>query len=326
MTANISPIPEIPTLLRIAAERQKLIPFIGAGASMLAKAPNWTKFADDILNELVIAKTLSDDELKIIQEKKLSPRVKLSIASGFTDKAIKLPYDKILHGSAGVDDPTGREVYGYIGKLSKTFVTTNYDRWLDQSFAEVSSEDGGPTSTASKRRIYYKRSELRIDAIGTEDAVFHIHGSLDDDASMIMSTRDYLEHYRNDYAKSGGEQNQLIVFLEHLFKEYHVLFIGYGLEEIEILEYVIQKSLRSHPTAPNHYILMPFHSREVALARLYDRYFREQCGVELLPYSLDDNGYLQLAHVLGHYANELRPIGSAESTAIEMLEAMLENA
>jgi hypothetical protein len=61
--------------------------------------------------------------------------------------------------------------------------------------------------------------------------------------------------------------------------------MGYGLAELEILEYVMQKGL--HPIAkgdsPSHFILLPFEANQETRAALIDEYFRS-LGVEVLPY------------------------------------------
>ena len=60
---------------------------------------------------------------------------------------------------------------------------------------------------------------------------------------MILTTQDYIRHYANDRRADGPEgENRVLTFLEFLFSEKNVLFIGYGLEELEILEYVIGKA------------------------------------------------------------------------------------
>ena len=90
---------------------------------------------------------------------------------------------------------------------------------------------------------------------------------------------------------------------------------------------MIQKATSS-PTneEPKHYILMPFFSHQRAMVQHLERYYREQCFVGLLPYLRDQNDYRQLIDVLGHFADQLQPIGTAETRDIEALEALLEDA
>jgi hypothetical protein len=60
---------------------------------------------------------------------------------------------------------------------------------------------------------------------------------------MILTTQDYVRHYANDRRADGPEgENRVLTFLGFLFSQKNVLFVGYGLEELEILEYVIGKA------------------------------------------------------------------------------------
>ena len=67
MAIEISPTPKIPMSLRVAAERRKLVVFVGAGVSRLAGAPNWNQFADAILNRLVELGKLTYAEIEQIR-------------------------------------------------------------------------------------------------------------------------------------------------------------------------------------------------------------------------------------------------------------------
>lgn len=53
MAFDLEPIPSIPAAVREAALRERLIPFIGAGASRLAGCPGWADFADGALRQLI---------------------------------------------------------------------------------------------------------------------------------------------------------------------------------------------------------------------------------------------------------------------------------
>jgi hypothetical protein len=78
MATEIPPIPPIPPGLLDAAQRGKLIPFVGAGASVLGGCPNWGKFADGALEACIKAEKFNHGQHDQIRH--LPPRVKLSIA------------------------------------------------------------------------------------------------------------------------------------------------------------------------------------------------------------------------------------------------------
>ncbi|RKX57238.1 MAG: hypothetical protein DRP28_06895 [Thermodesulfobacteriota bacterium] len=134
MSDAILPKPHIPPGLREAAERGTLVPFIGAGASRLAGCPGWNEFADGMLLQLVEQGKLTHAELA--QIKVLPPRVKLSLVRTLADEhRVFIDYKKLFHPSGKPDHAKGQKLYTLLSKLAKTFVTTNYDEWLDTDWA-----------------------------------------------------------------------------------------------------------------------------------------------------------------------------------------------
>ena len=75
---DLPPIPKIPEGLRLAASEGRLVPFVGAGVSMLAGCPSWDDLADQALKSFVDANILDHGQYEQIRT--LRPRIKLSIA------------------------------------------------------------------------------------------------------------------------------------------------------------------------------------------------------------------------------------------------------
>ena len=80
MFDEIPPIPEIPEELRHAAQEGRLVPFVGAGASRLAKCPGWDEFAKGLLKQLVDHGALNFSQFEQILNQHFSPRITLSLA------------------------------------------------------------------------------------------------------------------------------------------------------------------------------------------------------------------------------------------------------
>lgn len=91
-------------------------------------------------------------------------------------------------------------------------------------------EDGSGTP-APVNRISSRERFLAhlLDEPGT---VVNLHGCSNEPETMIVTTKDYLEHYDHPNVQS---------FLEWLFRKKVVLFLGYGLEEAEILEHILRR-------------------------------------------------------------------------------------
>ncbi|MBI4450266.1 SIR2 family protein [Candidatus Uhrbacteria bacterium] len=292
--------PELPEALRDAAFRGKLVPFIGAGVSTLAGCPTWEQLADGALRWLVEQGHFTHAQLD--QLKTLNPRIKLSIARGFEQQHVTpIPFKELLRSAARGANERGSRIYSSLWRLANTFVTTNYDEWLDGArAASQPSVQGGTDASATlapaPRAVYFKRDDLTSAHLNQQNAVLHLHGSVNDPAGMVITTSDYVEHYRNDRL---GEENPVLTFLENLFRTKHVLFIGYSLSELEILEYVILKTreFRTEGLQPRHFIVQGFFSHELELKTSLEGYYN-QCGIGLLPFLKDHKGHEQLLDVI----------------------------
>lgn len=305
----IEPIPRLPPGLKEAALRGTLIPFVGAGASRLAGCPDWNGFADQALRYFVDQGKFTYGQLEQLRQQ--HPRVKLSIALGLQRKhKLYINFDAILYPNGRNTDPKGRRLYEALSKLGKTFVTTNYDDWLDTTISPppltTSAAEGTGTPTiGQKPTVIYKVEDLTPDNLERPNTVFHLHGSLLDPNGMILTTQNYIRHYANDRrADSAERENRVLTFLEFLFSAKNVLFVGYGLAELEILEYVIGKArLSAEPgkTEMRHFILQGFFSHEEELASGLSDYYAE-CGIQLVPFLRDQKDWEQLVDVLEAYA------------------------
>ncbi len=309
MSDGIPQIPPVPDGLREAAQLGTLIPFVGAGASILAGCPGWGKFADGALSYFVDRGKFSYAQIE--QIKHLNPRVKLSLALALQkEHKLQIDFRKLLHPS-GCVSVDGKKLYGSLSRLGKIFVTTNYDEWLDEEIVGPALSLGSvPVPTAPvanrKRKVIHKVENLIPACLNQPKTVIHLHGSLLDPDGMVMTTQHYVRHYANDrLSGAAGTENRVLTFLEYLFKHKTVLFVGYGLEELEILEYVILKARRVSGTGPSeakHFILQGFFSHERELMQSLKRYYLEECGIELLPFLRDHRDWHQLLEVLEAFA------------------------
>lgn len=232
---EITPIPEVPNELIIAAKAGRLVPFIGAGVSMLAGCPSWNDLANMSLKTFI--KYGSFNLSRLEQIKHLPPRVKLSIAKSLQKEGEMIDFNKFFAEGNNDAQKLGEELYSHLSDLSETFVTTNYDRWLDtkrktQTAPLNQDVDSSQSLPLQARRIIYKKEDLTPEL--SPNTVIHLHGSLEDQEQMVLTTQDYVSHYANDRGKNN--ENRVLTFLEFLFSERNVLFIGYGLEELGSVE------------------------------------------------------------------------------------------
>jgi hypothetical protein len=314
MSNEIPLIPLIPQGLRDAAQRGTLIPFVGAGASVLGGCPTWSKLADDALTACIKAEKFNHGQHEQIRH--LGPRMKLSIARAIeAEHNLRIDYAKLIEPEDHTGNTVGRRIYRSLGKLAKTFVTTNYDSWLDTEILEGkasvadASATGDSTSAAPRtRRRIIDPNEFTVANLNQDNCVFHLHGSVSDPPGMVMTTRDYIRRYANDRNLDNPSlENRTLTFLDFLFQRKTVLFVGYGLEDLEILEYVVQKAKQQSSSGPpqaRHFMLQGFFAHQYELMRSMTQYYA-QTDIELLPFRRDQRDWTQLIEVLEDYANEL---------------------
>ena len=238
----------------------------------------WEDFANGALKFFVDIGKL--DYAQFEQLSKLPARTRLSIAVGLerkheTDINFKKLLDAVHDHSRNAE---GKRIYGFLGKLARTFITTNYDEWLEakvDSAPEVSeSETKKLILLLHSRGRALMEWKLRRGLLSQEDVVIHIHGSVRERKSMVLTASDYLSRYASHRVLgSTYNENTYLTFLAHAFRSRSILFVGYGLSELEVLEHVIQKAtaLGEHgreqssvSEEPRHFLLQFLHARSVS--------------------------------------------------------------
>ncbi len=196
----------------------------------------------------------------------------------------------------------GEEFLKSILSFNIPIFTTNYDNLIELVFennfgneqeisAEVDKRVSEKEKSSKKLKVVYRPEELKLTDLEQGTKLIKIHGCIKEPSKAVISDADYIHHYRNENIKS---------FMQYLFKSKTVLFMGYGLEEAEILAHLFD--LEEHQIFPeNRYWLNGYHKTDEELMKLHRDYFKDVYGISLLPYNLDQNGYFELVH----YFNEI---------------------
>lgn len=306
---EIKDIPDVPSQLIVAARSGRLVVFIGAGVSRIIGCPSWDEFAHRQLKDLYEKKVINYHEYTNL--KALDARKLLSICRRIYEEKKMRPPDmrSLLRG----EDSLLKKfpIYDDLYSFNAVYVTTNYDDYLDEvaqrsitkltSITQTSTVQDPSEKEIPHGKIICSKEQLLISNLSNGN-IIHLHGSIDDERSTIVTITDYITYYEHG--------SKPAVLLEEIFKAYTVLFVGYGLEEYEILEFMISKSHTSKGEV-KHFMLYPVFRREINLLDLYQKYYNE-LGIQLVPYPIDESGYEHLASVVQEWAKQIGPISQPQ--------------
>lgn len=270
--------------------------FVGAGVSKLVGIPLWNELANLAIDYLHEKELLTFYEGEKIKSDYKSPKQKMSIFHKI------LPKDKSqeFYGRYLISrniDKSKPNPYEALVNLECPKVSTNLDQEFFRALLDKLSNKK-PLEQKEEHKITEEESSLAAPFYKGfdenmnfyKDTIYQIHGSfLHLKDPTIITMRDYLKEY---HSNSGLRR-----FLAKLFNEYSVIFLGYGLEEFEILEHCVAKTKQ-------HYVLIASYLSETNLFRMKKHYFSE-LGVDAIPYYLDFKGYSRLFDILSAWVKQI---------------------
>ena len=166
-----------------------------------------------------------------------------------------------------------KEIYELLNNLynrKNFFVTTNIDNGL-QKYLKIPDDN-----VSINPKFYYNPPKL----------ITYLHGRIDNEESWIFTT----EQYYRGYSKDSAPCKQ---YLKLIFENYNVLFIGYGLNENEILSLIRLTNKRKI-----HYWLEGSNRNKLDYLKIRSTTLKENYNIELIPYNIDQNGYETLYDVI----------------------------
>lgn len=256
---DLREIPDPPEEIIEAGKNGELVLFVGAGVSMLLDLPSWNGLAANVLEDLRKKKYLNYSEVEQLSH--LDAKKQLSIAD-----IIARENDEELDISQFLPKKDeGDSVYKTINDIGCVCVTTNYDELLAPRFLDKKEKVTGEAVAKEGIRIFEKEKLLAsyLDEPGT---VVHLHGSVRQPKNMVVTTKDYLAHY---------DDTRIQHFLGQLFENKTVLFLGYGLEEAEILEHILRRGVVGPRADKRRFSLHPFYASQAPLYQKIHQYYEK---------------------------------------------------
>lgn len=283
----IPPLSKYPQIID-SYKNGKLVIFVGAGTSSLWGCWRWKELASKLIERCYTDGCFNywvRDSL--LKKHSLSPRRLITIAKNNLSEDA---YKEVLVASI---DPISRfkqdafDLFNLLYSLESIFVTTNYDTHLSCLF--------------DKRFVHSDLNEFSTANLLPKH-LFHLHGVIDDTTSLVLTIEEYLQRYR---------EPRFSKFLLDFFSdpELTFLFVGYGVDEMEILDYMVEKfsddSKLIIRTRDPFFALMPFFQNETELLKHEQSYFNK-IQMTVIPYALDKKGYGQLFYVIKDLVESLR--------------------
>jgi len=290
----IPKIPQVPLRIVEAVNNSSLAVFIGAGVSRLIGCMGWNQLAKNIVERCFLIKRKDGSRIINFKEKEnliqnKDPKKTITICYYLLKKnGLENIFYEEIENSLKADEELLRSqnIYEELYRLRGLFITTNVDEHFDSKFELT--------------RVIYRVEGFNSPNIDS-NKLYHIHGCLKKDRnSIIFTVPQYIKHYNNWHFQE---------FLKTIFDKYTVLFIGYGMAEFELLDFLITKFDPKEGKELKHFILLPFYKGEENILEFEQHYYNSM-GIEVLPYEKDEKGYGQLYDVIKNWNSEINQVST----------------
>lgn len=299
----ISKYPDIPEGIKEAINKNHLAVFLGAGVSRLLGCQDWHSLAVELLKTCLNYGYLNNTEYDSLINDSDNKKLITIAYELLKEEKEEIFYDKLecsLKPSSKCK--LTNNIYEKILHIGTTFITTNADECFDSIWGKC-----------SPNIIWNFKGNV---VLPENHRLYHLHGSVVDRTSLVFTTSGYLNRYRDkDYQR----------FLRTLFSEYVVLFIGYGLSEFELLDFLMLKSDDSNSNIEQkHFALMSYKADEKELSKYYDLYFKE-LNIKTIPYLVENNNYEILSDIIDAWQKQIADTTFLISNTVEDLNNIVLN-
>lgn len=254
----------LPDRLLDAVRRRKCILFAGSGLSIAAGHPTWEQVVSALVARAREKPWARTEGLEKFERAKdllaLAEFARRTLGPALSGYYLRRLLSAHVAPTPAHDALAGTNFRGV--------VTTNYDNLLETSMTLVRGDT--PPAFASDRP----------GAIGTallmpDQFVFKLHGDLPSPETIVLSAADYDRLVVNN--------PHVRVFLQAVFLNHVVLFVGYGLRDPDFQMLMRELSLIFQHYTPTHFALLP------DAGAFEQEYLFSGMNIEILPYDSADH-------------------------------------
>ena len=146
-------------------------------------------------------------------------------------------------------------------------------------------------------------------------ALVKIHGSLCDKNSLVFTTAEYLKRYSDDRFKD---------YLRSIFSsDKTILFIGYGMSEFELLEYMLSPVDQMN-SSNKIFVLKGYFSYEEIIKKHMDLYY-SSINIRQIAFSKDKNNHEQLSSILSNWKKKIEENTALRENRIKQFRILLQD-
>ena len=289
---SIELVPDLKKLPHIygANKNEKLIIFVGTGMSALWGCKRWKDMAIALIDSCYERGNIDYWTRETLLTKySIAPRKLITIAKNI----LKDDYLEDLRRTLQLAPERKAklpDLFNNLFSLQATYITTN----IDSHFSNLFDKDN----------VHFEPSKFML----KPKNIIHLHGIIHNPDSLVMTVDQYIIRYQDN-----GFRN----FLKSAFfdEKYCFLFIGYGVDEMEIIDFMIQKyskGTKSVRTFLNRfYILLPFFHNEESLVK-YEQLYFDRIHMSVIPYAINAKGYAQIDDVLSSWRKAFEEYGKGD--------------
>jgi len=293
--------PKIPQPILKAIEDGNLAIFIGAGASQVIGCWSWKKLATNLIKKCYEKRCINYRQRQILSGYNDYKKIITICRSILLKNGYKKDFlERIVAGCRGNEEKKKKvNIYQELIRIPALYITTNFDENFDEWF--------------HADRVVFREEGFRPDLV-IDEKLYHIHGSMKDYDTLVLTVPEYIKRYSFEHFRQ---------FMKRIFSEKVILFIGYGMAEFEILDFLIT-TLGVERQKEARFILLPYYKGYEDIVDFEQHYFGEM-GVTIVPYEYDDKGYEQLYDVIKSWNSKIERVSPYPYKKMREIDEVVDN-
>lgn len=250
-------------------QEKKIIPFIGAGLSIPFNLKPWPDLINELKESLLDQRYWDAVDFDLAEKNYQEAIESIKKYGHISDQPIqeKISEDYCLR-KADAEVFIDNNYIDLNKSNFKVYLTTNYDRLLDDYLPEVNGFKALTEYTSSIPRLFENTKEKYL---------FHIHGCVSNPDSIVISSEKYNSVYSNQRFDS---------YMRAFSSNYSFLFLGFSFDDVFVQELVKNHKYFFQGT---HYMITNSDSID---SRTKDNLSKEY-GIQIIEYDIHNSSHAE---------------------------------